>query len=56
MPAILFREDDNHFYCEHCDRPCSEPGCDLCKAHYAFSAEKTRLEYLGDLDAEDGED
>lgn len=56
LPAILFNEEETFFYCEHCDRPCAIKDCDWCKEHYAFSAEKSRQEYLGDLDAEDSED
>lgn len=32
------------FYCEHCDRPCTDRPCGACEAHFMFDAEAVKSE------------
>lgn len=43
MPVAKL-DDDGKFYCEHCDRVCTDRPCQFCEAHFLFDAEAMKAE------------
>lgn len=37
-------QDEQFFFCEHCDRTCTTRPCEFCEAHFTFDAEATKAE------------
>ena len=54
-PVVRLNEDGK-FYCEHCDRGCSERPCQFCEAHFLFDAEALKAEYASEYDEYEDED
>lgn len=48
--ALFTENNEEDFYCVHCDRPCDIENCLSCKAHMEFDAEALKEAY------EEGED
>ena len=44
-PVVVAGPDETNFWCEHCDRVCTETKpCQFCEAHKAFDAEARKEE------------
>jgi len=44
-PVVAAGSEDNNFWCEHCDRICTEEKpCQFCESHYLFDAEAVKAE------------
>jgi len=47
-PVVVAGADEKNFWCEHCDRECTEDKpCGLCEAHFIFDAEAAKAEAAG---------
>lgn len=56
-PVVVAGSEEKNFWCEHCDRPCTEPKpCELCTSHMLFDAQAVREEAARFRYEEDEED
>ena len=56
-PVVVAGSEQNNFWCEHCDRVCTEERpCGFCEAHYMFDAEAVKAEAAEQFTYEEDED